>query len=414
MQTNSRWHGHTFDALQCPNYRLWFIGQLVSLFGTWMQSTAQGYLAFQLTRSSAFLGYVAFASGVPTWLFTLYAGAVADRMPRRRLIIMTESAMMALAFILALLAFTGLVRPWHILVLAFLLGAANTFEAPARLAFVDELVDSKDYLPNAVALNGSMFNMATAVGPAVAGGVYAGLGASWCFTINGFSFVAVIIALALMRLRPVRHDALPGNLTSGVVQGLQYTWKHPDIRALLLLVGVTSLFGLSFTALIPAWAVNVLHGSAATGATITGLLQSARGVGAMLAALLNATISHLKIKGRLLTVGFFLYPLALLFFALAHGTVLSLLLIGLVGFGSILVVNLSSILVQTRVEDIMRGRVMAVYNLVFVGIMPIGSLLIGWLAQGAGDATAVLVTALLALTTSVCLFFFVPRLRAIT
>ncbi len=406
-------HGHTFAALRYPNYRLWFAGQLVSLFGTWMQSTAQGYLAFQLTKSSAFLGYVAFASGIPTWLFTLHGGAVADRIPRRRLILYTESSMLALAFILAFLTFTGLVRPWHILILAFLLGTANTLEAPARLAFVDELVDDKAYLANAVALNGSMFNMATAVGPAVAGGVYAVLGPGWCFTINGFSFIAVIIALSLMRLRPARTVPQQGSLTAGAIQGLRYAWEHPEIRSLLLLVGITSFFGLSFTALIPAWAVDVLHGNASTGATITGLLQSARGVGAMLAALMNATISHLKIKGKLLTLGFFAYPVALAAFALVRNIPLSLVLIGIVGFGSILVVNLSNILVQSSVDDAIRGRIMAVYNLVFVGVMPIGSLLTGWLAERAGNVAAVMTTAVLSLVSAVLLYVFVPRLRAI-
>src|SRR5450830_776802 len=178
---------NTFAAMQYPNYRIWFAGQLVSLFGTWMQVTAQGYLAYQLTKSVAFLGYVAFANGIPIWLFMLYAGSVADRMPRKRLMLYTQSAMLVLAFALALLTFTGTIRPWHILVLAFLLGVANTFDTPARYAIVNQLVDDRRHLPNAIALNGAMFNVATALGPAAAGAVYALLGPAWCFTINGLS-----------------------------------------------------------------------------------------------------------------------------------------------------------------------------------------------------------------------------------
>jgi len=173
----------TFAALKHRNYRLWFWGQMTSLFGTWMQTTAQGFLVYELTRSSAFLGYVGFASGIPSLLFTMYGGVVADRMSRRKLLIITQSVMMMLALILAMLAFLGVVQPWHILVLAFGLGLANAFDAPARLAFISEMVDRED-LTNAVALNATMFNSAIVVGPAVAGIIYAASGPGWCFTIN--------------------------------------------------------------------------------------------------------------------------------------------------------------------------------------------------------------------------------------
>src|SRR5271157_4058592 len=189
---SARWR-RTFMALKYPNYRLWFRGQMVSLFGTWMQTTAQGFLVYELTHSPRYLGYVGFAAGAPTWLLTLYGGVVADRIPRRMLLIITQSCMMVLAFILAALWFLHVVQPWHIMVLAFLLGVANSFDAPARQAFVSELVPRED-LTNAIALNATMFNTATAVGPAVAGATYALFGAGWCFTINGLSFIAVLTA----------------------------------------------------------------------------------------------------------------------------------------------------------------------------------------------------------------------------
>ncbi|HWQ21813.1 MAG TPA: MFS transporter [Clostridia bacterium] len=403
---------NTFAAMRYPNYRIWFAGQLVSLFGTWMQMTAQGYLAYQLTRSAAFLGYVAFANGLPVWLFMLYAGSVADRVPRKTLMLYTQSVMMVLAFILAVLTFTGAVRPWHILVLSFLLGIANTFDSPARLALVNQLVDDRRHLPNAVALNGSMFNLATALGPAAAGAVYALLGPAWCFTINGLSFVAVIAALLLMRLRPVPLCPRSQGSTAGIVEGLRYVWRHEDIRSLILLIGVTSLFGLSFAALIPAWAVKVLHGTSTTGATINGFLQSARGIGALLAALTIATVSHLRVKGRLATFGSFAYPIVLLVFAIARSTGLALVLMGLVGFASILVVNLCNVLIQSQVEDSLRGRVSSVYSLVFFGMMPIGSLLVGWLAQWTNEPVAVIVSACGALTGAILIWMLVPRLRS--
>ena len=192
----------TFAALKYPNYRLWFAGQLASLVGTWMQSTAQGFLIFQLTDSPAYLGLVEFVSDIPSWVFMLYGGVIADRMPRRTLLVITQTAMLVLAFILAALTFAGLVQPWQIVLLAFLLGVAHAFDTPARQAFVLEMIERED-LGNAIALNATMFQSAVVVGPAVAGITYALLGPAWCFTINGISFIAVIVALLKMRLPPM-------------------------------------------------------------------------------------------------------------------------------------------------------------------------------------------------------------------
>ena len=301
----------TFAAFKYRNYRLWFGGQLFSLFGTWMQTTAQGFLVYQLTNSPAYLGYVAFASGLPTWLFTLYGGVIADRMSRRTLMVVTQSAMLVLAFILAALTFTGLVQPWHIVVLAFLLGIANAFDAPARQAFVLEMVERED-LTNAIALNATMFNAATAVGPAVAGVTYAAFGPAWCFTLNGVSFIAIIVALLMMRIRPQAARARRVSAASDLMEGLRYVVAQPVIRALIGLVGVLSLFGVALFTLMPAWAVEVLSGDAAT----LGWLQSARGAGALIGALLLASLGRFKFKGKLLTAGTILFPLTLLIFAL--------------------------------------------------------------------------------------------------
>lgn len=396
----------TFAALQYPNYRLWFWGQMVSLFGTWMQSTAQSFLVFELTHSAAFLGYVGFASGIPIWLFMLFGGVVADRIPRRTLLIITQSYMMGLAFVLAALTFAHLVKPWHIVVLAFCLGAGNAFDAPARQAFLLEMVDRK-VLTNAIALNSAMFNAATAVGPAVAGMAYAFFGPSWCFTINGASFLAVIAALLLMKLKPSVMNRQGSSAFSDLKEGLSYVATHPSIRVLVALVAVTSLFGLSFATLIPAWAVRVLRGDATT----NGLLQSARGVGALASSLMIASLGRFKIKGKLLTAGSIVFPAMLLAFAFVRLLPFSLLILVGAGAALILIFNLANALVQTLSPDTLRGRVMSIYSLTFFGLLPIGSLLAGAVAERTGEPNTVVLGSLVTLGFALLIFLLFPRVR---
>jgi predicted MFS family arabinose efflux permease len=396
----------TFTALKYPNYRLWFFGQMVSLVGTWMQSTAQAFLIYELTKSPAYLGYVGFISGVPTWLFTLYGGVIADRMPRRTLLVITQVSMMILAFIQATLTFTGLVQPWHILALAFLLGIANAFDAPARMSFVLEMVDRED-MTNAIALNSTMFNSATAVGPAAAGLTYAVMGPAWCFTLNGFSFIAVIIALLLMKLKPWHAPEGKSSAVQDIKIGIQYVISHSVIRVLILGIGMMTTFGLGFVALLPAWAVTVVGGDATT----NGLLQSARGVGALIAALMIASMSRFNGKGRVLTLGSFLFPIFLFIFALIHWIPASLLSLVVVGWAFMLVANLTNALVQTQVQDDLRGRVMGVYTLVFNGMIPIGSLLAGTLADRISEPVAVKVMAMVLMVYSIFAFIFFPQIR---
>jgi len=398
----------TFRAFRHRNFRLWFLGQTVSLFGTWMQATAQGFLVYQLTRSPAYLGYVAFSAGTPSWLLMLYGGAVADRVPRRTLLLVTQGSMMALAFLLAGLTFGGTVRPWHIVTLAFALGIANAFDAPARQAFVWELVSVED-LTNAVALNAVMFNSATVVGPAAAGIVYASLGPGWCFVFNGISFLAVIAALLSMEIRPGRDPDQGSPAPSGVGEGIRYVASHPVVRTVVLLVTSVSVFGWSLTSLMPAWAVDVLHGDART----NGLLQAARGLGALLGALTLATLSQQLPRGRALTLGSLLYPLLMLAFAWVWWLPGSLLLLAAIGASTILVVNLSNALVQTLVPDQIRGRVMGVYSLTFLGGMPLGSLLLGLAARLMGVPRAVTVAALVSLAAGIALLALNPPLQNI-
>jgi predicted MFS family arabinose efflux permease len=378
----------TFTALKHPNYRLWFIGQLVSLVGTWMQTTAQGYLVYDLTHSAAYLGYVGFASGVPTVLLTLYGGVLADRVPRRTLLIITQTYMMLLAISLAALVFTGHIQPWHILVLAFLLGIGNSFDAPARQSFVVELVGHDD-LPNAIALNASMFTAANAVGPAVAGITYAVLGPAWCFSLNAVSFLAVILALSLMRIKIGMLETVHKPAIKAMGEAFNYIKTKRVIILLLATVCVVGMFAMSLMSLMPAWAVDVLHGDVRT----NGWLLSARGVGALIGSLTVAAFSARSVRGKLWSIGSILLPILMLVFSLMHILPLSLTALVLVGWAFMTVTNTSNALVQLRVPDQLRGRVMGFYTLVFFGAMPAGALILGWLAEQVNTPFAVWVAA---------------------
>jgi MFS family permease len=400
--------GQTFAAFRFRNFRLWFFGQLFSLFGTWMQSTAQQYLIFTLTKSEAFLGYVAFASGIAPLVIMLYAGVIADRISRRNLMVATQSAMLILAFALAVLAGTGVVQPWHILLLAFLLGVANAFDTPARQAFVLEMVDRED-LTNAIALNGTMFNLSAVVGPALGGIIYALVGPTWCFVFNGFSFIAVIVALLFMRDLNPQPVARRGAAGKQLAEALRYVAHEPMLLIIFGLVGMVAFFGISFATLLPAWAVDVLHGDATT----FGYLAAARGVGAVISALTLASLGRFRFKGKLLTLGSLLFPPILLGFAFVSSFPLSLLLLAGTGMGTVLVFNLANTLVQTLTPDALRGRVMGAYGVVFFGAMTIGGLLAGGVAQILSAQFMVVVGAAVSLVSAVALYVLVPRLRAL-
>jgi MFS family permease len=393
----------TFASFEHRNYRLWFYGQAASLIGTWMQMTAQGFLVYQLTQSPAYLGYIGFASGVPTLLFTLFGGVISDRMSRRNLMVITQSSMMLLAFILAGLTFFNIVQPWQIVVLAFLLGIANAFDAPSRQAFVVELVD-RENLGNAVALNAMMFNLGTAIGPAIAGLVYALFGPAWCFTINGISFIAVIVALLMMRLEPLKEQVRKGTALNDLKDGLNFVIHHPVIRILVVAAMVLTLFGMSFATLLPAWSVSILHGDSTT----NGFLQSARGVGALAGALFIASLGKLKFKGKVLTAGTIFFPALILIWSVMRALSLSLVVLAGIGFTMTLVMNMLNILVQSHVPDQLRGRVMGIYTFGFFGMMPIGALLTGALAEWIGEPLTVALGAFVSLAFAGFLLIRMP------
>lgn len=397
----------TFSSLRYYNYRLWFVGQTVSLFGTWMQRTAQGFLIYELTKSPVYLGYVGFAFGIPSWLFMLYGGVIADRFSRRKVLLGTQISMMILAFILAGLTFTGVVQPWQIIILAFLLGCANAFDAPARQAFVTDLVERKD-LTNAIALNSSMINMATVLGPAIAGLTYAAFGPAWCFTINGLTFTAVILALTLMKLPPFQSVSRQISIRTEVKQGFAYVAAKPIIRTIILNLGILSLAGLGFVTLLPVWAVDVLGGDATT----NGFLHTARGLGALSGVLLIAAIGQKYSEGKLFTIGTFVMPVFLIILSLTRILPASFLALFGVGWGFMVIVNLSNTMVQINVTDELRGRVMGIFTLTFFGLLPIGSLINGAIADQIGAPLTVQINALILLTAAFLLLLRSPTIRS--
>lgn len=390
----------TFSALRHPNFRLWFAGQLVSLFGSFMQMTAQGFLIYQLTHSTVYLGLAGFAGGVPTWFLTLYGGVVADRVDRRRLLIAAQSAMMMLAFVLAGLTYSGRVEPWHILALAAALGVCNAFDAPARQTFILEMIE-RDDLMNAIALNAGMYNLATIFGPAAGGIVYALYGPTTCFVANGVSFLAVIASLALMNLKPHearREPAAPG---AELAESFRYVLHEPIVRTLILLVAVTTLFGLSFTTLMPAWAVTILGGDAMT----NGYLQSAFGFGALCGSVAVAALGRRGIKGRMLSVGTLALPVFTIAFSLARALPMALAFLAAMGVSIIWALNLANATVQSLVPDALRGRVMGLYSLVLFGSMPLGALWVGVAARRLSEPAP------LWIGSAVCLVFALALIR---
>lgn len=388
-----------------PNYRLWFLGQVISLFGTWMQTTAQGYLVFELTKSPAYLGYTAFAVGLSVWIFMPIGGVAADRFPRRVLLIITQSSLMVLAFVIFSLTIMKIIEPWHILVLSFFQGIITAFDAPARHSFVTEMV-TKESLSNAIALNSAMFNMATISGPAISGVIYALFGPTYCFLINAISYMAVILALSFMKIKSSIKHTGKASFLSDIKEGIAYVVSQPVIFTLLILIIFFSFFGFSMMTLLPAWAVNILKGDATT----NGLLQSARGVGAFLSVIIIASLGRFKFKGKLLTLGVFVFPVFLFIFSLMRILLTSLLAMVLIGASLILIFNLANSLIQMLVDEKMRGRVMSLYSMTFFGFSPLGGLLLGFTAEKNGEFITMISCSFILIITAIILWVIYPGL----
>ena len=376
-------------AFRHRNYQLFFGGQLISLVGTWMQQVAQAWLVLELTGDALWLGVVAAAQFVPVMVFGLFGGVLADALPKRQTIFVVQAVMMVLAAILAVLTLTGVVQVWMIIVLALLLGTANAIDMPVRQSFVVEIVGRGD-IGNAVALNSAMFNGARVIGPAVAGLTIGAFGSGIAFALNAASFAAVLVALAAMDGSALRTPVLPprphsaGEVVEQLREGIGYVRHTPPVLLAILVIGLVSTFGMNFQVVIPALARDVLG----TDAAGYGFLMTASGIGSLLAAGWLAVSGGLPRVSRLVG-GAIALGIAEVLLALSNLFPVSVLLMGVVGYGGILMAATANTMIQLNVPDMLRGRAMSVYTTVFAGSTPIGGLLFGWLASVAGVAIAV-------------------------
>jgi MFS family permease len=366
-------------ALRHRNYRLFFCGQIISLIGTWMQSIAQAWLVYRLTKSSLLLGLVGFAGQIPVFLIAPLGGLFADRYSRHRTVIATQTASMLLAFILSALTLLEHIQVWEILLLASLLGVVNAFDIPARQAFIIEMVIPEDLI-NAIALNSAMFNGARILGPAIAGITVAAIGEGWCFFANGVSYIAVIVGLLLMTVTPRPRSRRMASGLESVLEGFRFAAHTGPIRALLLLLGLVSVTGMPYAVLMPIFADKILH----SGARGLGLLMGSTGVGALAATLVIAARREVRGLGRWVNYASMGFGASLIAFSFSRSLLLSIALLLPAGFCMLIQMASSNTLIQTMVPDELRGRVMSVYSMMFMGMAPFGALLAGAIAKGFG------------------------------
>lgn len=369
----------TLRALRHRDFRIFIGGQVVSLIGSWMQTVAQAWLVYRLTGSSLLLGTVGFTSQIPVFLLAPIGGIAADRGDRRRIVIATQAASMALAGVLAVITIAGIVRVWHVMVLSALLGMVNAFDIPARQSFLVDMV-GKDDLMNAIALNSSTFNGARVIGPGIAGLLVAMLGEGWCFLLNSVSYLAVIASLVMMRVSRRHPPATDGSPLEQIAQGFRFAWRTVPVRDILLLVGVISAVGMPYTVLMPIFADQILHG----GARGLGILMSATGLGALGGALFLASRSNVRGLGRWVAIAASGFAVSMGVFAWSPYFWLSAAALVPTGGFMMLQMASSNTLLQAMVPDQLRGRVMALYSMMFMGMAPLGALFAGVAADRLG------------------------------
>ena len=404
--TGSKSWRQTFRAFRHYNYRLYFFGLLVSVIGSFGQTVAQGWLVYELTNSPLALGQVTFVAAIPVLVFGPWAGVVIDRTPRRTLLMITQTVQMLQAFTLAALTFAGRIQVWHIMILSGVLGLTNAFDAPTRQSIVVELAGKED-LSNAIALNSTLFSLARAIGPAIGGLIVAGLGTAWAFTVNGFSFLAIIVSLLMMRLeKPILQPANRSPLAD-LTEGLKFVWRQNTIMALLVIAMAVGLFGANFTTLMPAVARDILGRDEVA----LGMLSGAAGAGSVVGALMVAYLSGRPGRGRRLNWVNLFFPLALFAFSLSRSYPLSLLILIAVGIGYTPQLSLCNMLIQTNTPDHLRGRVMSVYTLLIFGSFPLGGLIAGSIADRWGVPVALAVSAGAVLLIGLAVRVLVPQLK---
>jgi MFS family permease len=399
--------GLAVRALRHRNFQLFFAGQAISLIGTWMQTVAQSWLVYRMTGSALLLGTVGFASQIPVFIFAPIGGIVADRFNRRRVVICTQITSMILAAILALLTLTGRIQVWQIMTIAAGLGVVNAFDIPARQAFLIDMVGREDLL-NAIALNSSMFNGARILGPAIAGILVASIGEGWCFAINAISYIAVIVGLLLMRIEHPRSLAHEGSPLENIREGFAFVRNAGPVLAILLLLGVVSFVGMPYAVLMPVFADKILHG----GACGLGILMGATGVGALLGAASLAARVGVKGLGKLIALAAGGFGVSLILFSFSRIFWLSTILLVPVGFSMMVQMASSNTLIQAMVPDKLRGRVMSVYSMMFMGMAPLGALSAGAVAHRMGAPLTVGLGGMVCIAAAIWFGRHLPSVRA--
>lgn len=378
----------------------------ISLIGTWVQTVALSWLVFQLTNSAFLLGVVGFLGSIPIFLLTLFGGVIADRVNKKRILLFTQTAFMVLAFILAVATQMHLITPLQIMLIALLNGIVMAFDAPSRQAVVVELV-GKSHLLNALALNSAAFNSARIIGPALAAIFVSSIGMSGCFYLNGVSFLAVIIALLLIKIDRDQIKDRKNVMTKDLLEGLRFIGHNRIILILISMVGMISLFGVSYVILMPIFAGDILK----VGIKGLGLLMSVSGVGALIAALGLARLGDFKHKGRLLIFSSIIFSLALILFSFSRLYLLSLTSLLFIGFTSVIAMGLVNTLLQTLVPDNFRGRIMSAFMFTFAGVLPFGNLISGSLAQILGVSWTVAIGGIICSLFFMSINIFFPTLR---
>ena len=394
-----------FRALNHRNFQLFFSGQMISLVGTWMDTVAESWLVYRLTHSAVLLGAVGFASQIPVFLMAPIGGLAADRYNRQKLVIATQVTSMIFAGTLATVVLTDVVKIWHIFVLAALMGVVNAFDIPARQAFLVDMVGKED-LMNAIALNSSMFNGARVIGPAVAGILVAKIGEGWCFAANSISYIAVITGLLMMRVHMVKRTHV-GSAIESLLEGFRFARHTAPILALLLLLATVSMVGMPYAVLMPIFADQILHG----GARGLGILMGASGVGALGGALTLAARKGLTGLGRWIALGCTGFGASLILFSLSRSFWLSTLLLIPAGFCVMLQMSSSNTLIQAMVPDHLRGRIMALYSMMFMGMAPIGALGAGFVGDRLGAPITVAIGGIGCMAAAGVFGYRLPKLR---
>jgi MFS family permease len=397
----------TFNAFKSRNYRLYFLGQSVSLIGTWMQKTAVSWVIYSLTHDKFMLGVSLFASQFPSFVFSLLGGVVSDRYNRFRVLLATQAASMIQATLLAILILVGHYTVWEILSLSVLLGIINAFDVPARQSLVYEMIDDKQYLPNALALNSSMVNLSRLIGPAIAGFIIETLGDGACFLLNALSFLAVIGSLLLMRLPKYNDVVHTKNALTELREGFSYLKKTPSIGFVIIMLGVISFFVLPYSTLLPVYAKDIFKGTAST----FGILDSVIGMGAFTGAIFLASLKTGTNLKRILAINTLVFGAGLVLFSHESNYPLALVFATVAGFGMMSQVTVSNTLIQTTVEPGMRGRVISFYAMAFFGMQPFGGLLIGAVSNWIGAPATMLAEGLIALLIGLLHFRFLRKER---